>query len=108
MAVTIITDPNDQGLAPHCITKPVAPENGTDFTFAEIKELLGYDQGIYLEIVRFALDWGQGETIALLVCDEEGRLKDLQVNGLATALTSGKVNGHIVGNVLLCSEDQIR
>jgi Domain of unknown function (DUF3846) len=76
----------------------ISPANGTDFTLGELQTLVG---GI-IEIVQ--LHHGQ-----ILVVNEEGLLKGLPLNTLASLvyLTHGG-NTYIVGNALLCGTEEVR
>jgi len=76
------------------------PANGTDYKLAELKAAIG---GGYIEML--ALD---GDRI--MVLDEEGKLKGFPVNREATRMTRGIVadSDLIVGDVLVCRNDQVR
>lgn len=77
----------------------IAPENGNRFTLEETQAMVGG----YIEVVH--LDNGY-----ILVCDEEGRLKDLMGNAPATKVArSLGFGGHdiLVGNVLFCKDDEL-
>lgn len=77
----------------------VAPENGTDFSLEELQTIVGG----WIEIVNLR----DGR---LLCLDEEGKLKGKERNHVATDIyrqAFPQCNDFIVGDVLLCNEDQI-
>jgi hypothetical protein len=76
----------------------VKPKNGTDFQLQELNEMVGG----YIEIVRLPSD-----SDAIMVINEEGKLKGLPFNLLAT-MTARLAGDHIVGNALLCTSDQVK
>ena len=79
--------------------KHVEPENGEYFTADELHELIdGYFQIITLNDGTY------------LVCDDDGKLKDLPYNGNATAIwfRNFGMTDVLVGNVLICDANQIR
>ncbi len=77
------------------------PENGTNFTFKELRPLIG--EGITLELV-YLLAYG-----LILVVDEDGRSKGLPRNEAATrAYGMHVVGGDFVGNVVVVGREQIR
>lgn len=75
------------------------PANGTDYSLAEMREAIG---GGYIEVLEL-------ESGEIMVLDEEGKLKGLPVNLLATAMTRGLLSDSdlIVGDVLAIRDDQI-
>jgi hypothetical protein len=77
---------------------PVEPKNGTDFQIEELNEMVGG----YIEIVRPPSQQG-----AIMVINEEGKLKGLPFNLLAT-MTANLAGDHIVGNAVLCGPDQVK
>lgn len=77
---------------------PVTPKNGTDFQIDELNEMVGG----YIEIVHPPSMQG-----AIMVINEEGKLKGLPFNLLAT-MTAHLAGDHIVGNVLLCHPSQVK
>jgi hypothetical protein len=77
---------------------PVEPENGTDFSLEEMNEYVGG----YIEIVHPPSQQG-----AIMVINEEGKLKGLPFNLLAT-MTAHLSGDHIVGNALLCHPSQVK
>ena len=79
-------------------TTEVKPENGSDFG---LQELYRYTNGGPIEIVR-AYD-GQ----SIIVLNEEGKMKDLPINNIATMLY-GNPYDYIVGDVLLCKNGEVR
>lgn len=77
----------------------VQPENGEVFTLEEAQAMVGG----YIEVVHLKDD-------DILVCDEEGRLKDKERNEFATfmAVQLGyKGNEYLVGDVLFCKDNEI-
>ena len=77
----------------------VQPQNGEVFTLEEAQAMVGG----YIEVVHL-----EGDDI--LVCDEEGRLKDKERNELATfrAVRLGyKGNEYLVGDVFFCKDNEI-
>ena len=76
----------------------VAPKNGTDFSLEELQAIVGG----WIEIVNLR----DGR---LLCLDEEGKLKGKERNHVATDIYHQALhyNDFIVGDVLLCNEDQI-
>lgn len=82
-----------------CIT--VYPENGTDFTLAELQAHIGG----YVETKVLP------QSGRIVAWDEDGLSKKLPVNAEATKRMRGKVNMSamgIVGNVLICDKGTIR
>lgn len=76
-----------------------APKNGTDFSLEELKTIVGG----WIEIVNLR----DGR---LLCLDEEGKLKGKERNHVATNIyrqAFPQCKDFIVGDVLLCNEDQI-
>lgn len=79
------------------LQKKVDPANGTDFSIDELNEFVDG----YIEIVHI------GDK--LLVCNEEGKLKNLQYNATATCLINAAgIKDYIVGNALFCDKDKIK
>lgn len=78
----------------------VAPKNGTDFSLEELKTIVDG----WIEIVNLR----DGR---LLCLDEEGKLKGKERNHAATGIYHQALplccKDFIVGDVLLCDEDQI-
>lgn len=74
----------------------VAPKNGKDFTLEELRAFVGG----CIEIIHPPSDEG-----AILVVNEEGRLRDLPLNKVASAVYR---DDFIVGDVLLCHTSQVR
>lgn len=75
------------------------PKNGTDFSLEELQTIVGG----WIEIVNLR----DGR---LLCLDEEGKLKGKQRNHVATDIyrqAFPQCKDFIVGDVLLCNEDQI-
>lgn len=79
--------------------REVSPKNGTDFC---LEELQGFVGG-YIEVV-YPLTGTPKDSI--LVVNEEGKLKGLPVNGIATAMMG--FQDTIVGDILLCNTTQVR
>jgi hypothetical protein len=80
---------------------PIAPKNGTHFQLDELRAAIG---GGYIEHVTLA----DGRA---MICDEEGHLKGLPLNKLASVLyyQAGGVPGcPVVGDVLVCDPGMIR
>lgn len=82
-------------------TIEVSPRNGTDFQLDEMHEFVeGYIEVVYL-------DNGQ-----LMVVNEEGKLKGLPYNPVATEVARSKckyfVDDWIVGDVLVCEGNQVK
>ena len=79
------------------LQKKVDPANGTDFSIDELNEFVDG----YIEILHI------GDK--LLVCNEEGKLKNLQYNVTATCLINAAgIKDYIVGNALFCDKDKIK
>ena len=77
----------------------VAPKNGTDFSLEELKTIVDG----WIEIVNLR----DGR---LLCLDEEGKRKGKERNHVATGIyhqAFPQCKDFIVGDVLLCDEDQI-
>lgn len=71
-----------------------SPKNGTDFSYEELKKIVGG----YIEIVP--LTGGK-----IMVVNEEGKLYHLPVNMQATHLHGYEI---IVGDVLICDKEQVK
>lgn len=77
--------------------KIVDPANGKDFSLEELNEIVDG----YIEILHI------GDK--LLVCNEEGKLQNLQYNATATRLINAAgIKDYIVGNALFCDKDKIK
>jgi hypothetical protein len=80
--------------------KSIIPKNGTDFQLDELQSIVGG----WIEIVNLR----DGR---LLCLDEEGKLKGKERNHVATDIYHQALplcrKDFIVGDVLLCNEDQI-
>lgn len=73
----------------------VEPKNGTDFSLAELKEVVGgYIELTYTKNGRY------------MVVNEEGKLQRLPYNAVATGMH--KYGDTIVGDVLVCETDMIK
>lgn len=70
----------------------VEPKNGTDFQLEELQDIVGG----YIE----CLNLSDGR---LLVCNEEGKLKDLDFNERANGYSDW-----IVGDVLICKTGEVK
>jgi hypothetical protein len=79
------------------LQKKVDPANGKDFSLEELNVIVGG----YIEILHIE--------DKLLVCNEEGKLQNLQYNTTATSLINAAgIKDYIVGNVLFCDKDKIK
>ena len=78
----------------------VEPNNGTDFSYEELKSYIG---GGYIECVPT----NTGEYI---ICDEEGKLKDFEINWKASEAYGSCLNlgDFLVGDILIIGQDQIK
>lgn len=76
----------------------VSPKNGTDFSLEEMQKVVGG----YIEMYHIS--------DMLMVINEEGKLYGLPYNEKATKLfrESYKTDDFIVGNVLVCDNNQIK
>jgi hypothetical protein len=74
--------------------KTVEPKNGTDFSYEELREIVGG----YIEIVSLTND-------KIMVVNEEGKIYHLPVNMQATHLHGYEI---IVGDVLVCDSNQVK
>jgi len=77
------------------IIEPVEPANGNDFSLEELKKAIG---GGYIEVVFIPPD-------RMMVIDEEGKLKGMPVNVVASRMYAAD---SIVGDVLVCHKNQIK
>ena len=75
------------------------PANGTDFSLEELQTIVGG----YIEVV--SLHDGR-----LIVCDEQGKQKSKDINHTATDLfrLTLLTNDFLVGDILVCREEQIK
>ena len=76
------------------------PKNGTDFSLEELQNVVGG----YIEI----LDLHNGQ---IMVVNEEGKLKGLPVNTIATEAYCMRFQsyfGLIVGDVVLCNKEMVK
>ena len=80
------------------LTKDIEPKNGSDFQLEELQEIVGG----YIEVIYLNGNGGR-----LMVCNEEGKLNGLPYNEKATWLY-GHGNDHVVGDVLVCDNNQIK
>lgn len=76
----------------------VQPKNGTDFTLEELQEFVGG----FIEVIPAR------EEGFILVINEEGKLNGLPYNGRATDLADIYLWDCIVGDALLCRDDEVR
>ena len=79
---------------------PVQPANGTHFTLGELQTIVGG----CIELVEL-----DGDTT--MVVNEEGKLEDLPLNLEATGMFRSHYpdsDDFIVGDVLVCNNNQIR
>lgn len=76
----------------------VEPKNGTDFQLDELSSIVGgYIEVLYLDDKE------------ILVCDEEGKLKGYLLNVRATDIVrSYGISDYIVGDVLICDNNEIK
>jgi hypothetical protein len=89
---------------------PIEPKNGRSFSLQELQAFVGG----YIEIVPVnrgmtVVDAANGTQIGItrnqvLVVNEEGRIKDLAENSLASLIAAQLV----VGDVLLCKSREVR
>lgn len=79
--------------------KRVLPNNGVAYTLDELRAFVDGP----VEVVRL-------QTNAIMVVNEEGKLRGLPYNDLATNVLYCHFNttDYIVGNILICSADRIR
>jgi hypothetical protein len=80
--------------------QPVQPANGTDFTLEEMQAIVGGD----IELVFL------NET-EIMVVNEEGKINNLTYNPAATRIFKENhpgVSDYIVGDVLVCNDEQIK
>lgn len=77
----------------------IEPKNGTDFSLSELQAIVSG----YIEIISLA----DGR---LIVLNEEGKLHGLAINWNATKIyrESFYTDDFIVGDVLICNDDQIK
>ena len=80
-------------------TKTVEPKNGTDFKLEELQAIVGG----YIQIAYLRDD-------EIMVMDEEGRLKDKDLNLRASLRYRRDVNPYdsVVGDVLICKTNQVK
>lgn len=80
-------------------TKTVEPKNGTDFKLEELQAIVGG----YVQITYLRDD-------EIMVMDEEGRLKDKDLNLRASLRYRRDVNPYdsVVGDVLICKTNQVK
>lgn len=80
-------------------TKTVEPKNGTDFKLEELQAIVGG----YVQIAYLRDD-------EIMVMDEEGRLKDKDLNLRASLRYRRDVNPYdsVVGDVLICKTNQVK
>lgn len=84
----------------------VTPKNGTDFQIEELNAFVGG----YIEVI-----YPKSRMGALMIVNEEGKLRGLPHNELATRMWqegaqagSPRMDDPVVGNVLLCHRSQLR
>jgi hypothetical protein len=78
----------------------VKPQNGTDF---KLQELYEYTNGGPIEVVHPV----GGPYDRMCVLNEEGKLRDLPVNQLATIFYNHP-DDVIVGDVLICDDGEVQ
>lgn len=77
----------------------VSPANGSDYTLEELKEYIG---GGYIEYVSLPGD-------KALICDEEGKLKNLPVNSVASYEYGRYLLGDIIcGDVVIINKNELK
>ena len=79
------------------LVQEISPDNKRDFSLEELQRIVhGYIELIHLPKNR------------LMIINEEGKLKGLPVNILATReVLSHGFNDVIVGDVLICNSDEV-
>ena len=77
----------------------VEPKNGTDYSLEELQTIVGG----YIEVLPLNED-------EIMVLNEEGKILGLDLNDNATELISeaGMWDDFIVGDVLVCKNDEVR
>lgn len=84
--------------------KEVTPKNGTDFQLEELQEIVGG----YIWVIGLQEDTEQ----RIIVVNDEGKLKGLQMNEKATELAQGfdaiSQIDYIVGDVLVCNDSIVK
>ena len=76
----------------------VNPKNGKDFKLEELQAIVGG----YIEVLPI-------NNKEVLVCDEEGKLKGYPLNIAATDIVqSNGISNYIVGDVLICDNEQVK
>lgn len=82
-------------------TESYLPENDEDFKLEELKTAIG---GGWIQVVQ------DPKLDIVMVIDEEGKLKGLPLNPLATAVWEGWYGPSdvIMGDALLCRQSQIK
>jgi len=85
-------------IMPNGMEKEVKPKNGTHFQLDEMYAMLD------CEIVQFL----NTQDDRLMICDEMGKLRGLEVNTKATDLYEFGIYDPIVGAVLICKHDLIK
>ena len=84
-------------IQPDGTVAPITPKNGTDFQLDELQEIVGGD----IQIVR-----PPGMPGVIMVINEEGKLKDLATNPIASKFWHA--GDPIVGNAVLCHRSLIK
>lgn len=84
----------------------IKPANGVCFGLHELYALLGCDM---IEVCRTQQAGSQGRKWrdSILIIDEEGKMKNLPANSLASEWYSAP-NDIIVGNAILCPSDYLQ
>ena len=84
--------------------KEVTPKNGTDFQLEELQEIVGG----YIWVIGLKEDAEQ----RIIVMNDEGKLKGLQMNEKATDLAHEFnaifTDDYIVGDVLVCNNSMVK
>lgn len=74
----------------------VYPRNGSDFKLDELYQFVGEPiEMVYIDDEHF------------MIINEEGKLKDLPLNMVATIISNLLPDDVIVGNALVCGKDQV-
>ena len=77
---------------------------GGEFTLTELQDFVGG----YIEMLKIhgSVDGYDGE-FEMMFCNEEGKLKGLPINLIATALYAYGFRDPVVGDVLLCRTGEV-
>lgn len=102
----IPTPPNAILLVPSHMPETIQPENGTDFKLSELYRRLRCDM---IEIARSHMNGSLGQEAQnyILIIDEEGKLKNSDINWRATEWFSHP-RDVIVGRAILCHSSMLK